>query len=497
MGTAQLRDCNVSVTLPAMVSGQVALDRWPVLVALAVVGFIAAVSGTYWDDAWHTQEGRDSFLIAPHVLLYAGIGLAGTALGLWGVFAIRALGLGRALQHQPLLLGLAGVAVTLAAAPIDNGWHEAFGRDAVIWSPPHMLGIAGSFLIASALLLELGPRAARRHEVALALVAGAAVVAVAALPVLEYETDVPQFDVVFYLPVLATGVAFAFGLVRLALPLAWPATATALAYTALVAGVAAVLVGSDLPAPLLPLLAVPALSLDLLRSQRLWVQALVFSGLLFLTYVPYLNWVKSDIYLDQTQVAVGLPLAVTGAFLGLAATTPRPRRWRKAAVVAAALALTLPGTALAHDPGQGEELTTAVVHAQVQGDDAKLFVAPSDHCRDLAPHRLVARRAGDTRQAPLARVGGCAFAGAIELPDRGRWFVYAELAHGADPVEAWLPAKAGATETVVDRDRSLYQPPTVKDSWGKVAAGVVIYALSAAALAAVASVYRRRLGAAA
>ena len=476
--------------------GQVALDRWPALVALALVGFIAAVSGTYWDDAWHTQEGRDSFLIAPHVLLYTGITLAGTALGLWGALAVRALGLRNALQHQPLLLGMAGVALTLAAAPIDNGWHEAFGRDAVIWSPPHMLGIAGSLLIASALLLELGPRASRRHEVAVALVTGAAVVAVAALPVLEYETDVPQFDLALYLPVLATGTAFAFGLVRLALPLAWPATPTALAYTVLVAAVAAVLAGSGLPAPLLPLLAVPALGLDLVRSQRLWVQALVFSGLLFLAYVPYLNWVRSDIYLDWGQIALGLPLAAAGSLLALAATTPRPRRWGKiAALAAVATALLVPGAALAHDPGQGTELTTASVRAQVRGGEARFFVAPSNHCRDLAPQQLVARRAGDTRQAPLARVGECAFAGAIELPDRGRWFVYAELAHDADQVEAWLPVKAGATETVVDQDRSLYLPPTVEDSWGKVAAGVVIYLLLAAALVAVAIVYRRRLGA--
>lgn len=115
------------------------------LALLAIAGFLAAITGTYWDDAWHTETGRDSFLIPPHVALYAGIGLSGAALVAWAIVARE--------RGAALRLGLLGVGVTLASGPVDNAWHEAFGRDAVVWSPPHMLGVAGTIAIAAALLL--------------------------------------------------------------------------------------------------------------------------------------------------------------------------------------------------------------------------------------------------------------------------------------------------------------------------------------------------------
>jgi hypothetical protein len=32
--------------------------------------------GAYWDDAWHTDRGRDSLFVAPHLVLYAGVLMA-------------------------------------------------------------------------------------------------------------------------------------------------------------------------------------------------------------------------------------------------------------------------------------------------------------------------------------------------------------------------------------------------------------------------------------
>jgi hypothetical protein len=475
------------------------LSRRPLPIGAALVGFVLALAGTYWDDAWHTEEGRDTFLIAPHLLLYAGISLTGAAFALWALLAGRAVGPRRALRHAPLALGLAGVAVTLAAAPIDNGWHEVFGRDAVIWSPPHMLGVAGSLLIAAALLLELGPGARGGLGTAVGVVAGAAVLAVGAIPVLEYETDVPQFDVAFYLPVLATGTAVALGLARRALVLRWAATWTALAYTVILAAIAFVLTAGERPAPLLPLLVVPAAALDLSRRQPLLVQAAALVAALFLAYVPYLNWIRSDLFLEPADVAVGLPLAWAGAAAGLALASGRlpsrrrPRGAARAVSAAAALALVWPGSATAHDPGQGAELTTAAVRAGVDGERATLTVAPASHCPDLAPARLVARRAGETLTAPLVEARRCRFEGSIELPERGRWFVYAELDHGGAAVETWLPVERVAGAVVSDDARSVYRPPDVDDPPIKTVAGILIYAVLVAALVAIAIVYRRRL----
>jgi hypothetical protein len=36
------------------------------------------------------------------------------------------------------------MAVTILAAPIDDLWHRLFGIDVTLWSPPHLLGLAGA-----------------------------------------------------------------------------------------------------------------------------------------------------------------------------------------------------------------------------------------------------------------------------------------------------------------------------------------------------------------
>jgi len=36
------------------------------------------------------------------------------------------------------------MAVVILAAPIDDLWHRLFGLDVTLWSPPHLLGLAGS-----------------------------------------------------------------------------------------------------------------------------------------------------------------------------------------------------------------------------------------------------------------------------------------------------------------------------------------------------------------
>lgn len=75
--------------------------------------------------------------------IYAGIAMAGGSVDALGA-ADCTHGTAAIWRHKPLALALAllSVAVTLASGPIDNAWHIAFGRDSVIWSAPHILGIA-------------------------------------------------------------------------------------------------------------------------------------------------------------------------------------------------------------------------------------------------------------------------------------------------------------------------------------------------------------------
>jgi hypothetical protein len=162
-------------------------------------GGVAAMLGLYWDDAWHTDVGRDTFVSRPHLLLYAGVGvlLAAAASWAWRRYQVE----GRAVLRDPaVMLPLFGAAVTLAAAPVDELWHQLFGRDTVTWSSPHMVAVAGMAAFAAGLCLAAtrpGGRSSRLAGTAI----GAFVIAATVTVVMEFETDVPQFPVVLYLPV--------------------------------------------------------------------------------------------------------------------------------------------------------------------------------------------------------------------------------------------------------------------------------------------------------
>jgi hypothetical protein len=111
---------------------------------------LVAAWGVRWDIEWHLRIGRDSFWIPPHLVTYGGVALI--TLVSFGVLAWetwRGPGGGKTLR----ILGLRGtpgfqvaawgVAVTVAAAPIDDLWHRLFGLDTTLWSPPHLLGFLG------------------------------------------------------------------------------------------------------------------------------------------------------------------------------------------------------------------------------------------------------------------------------------------------------------------------------------------------------------------
>lgn len=141
---------------------------------------LAAGWGLGWDIRWHILIGRDSFWIPPHVLTYASI--AGAVIIAFGVVAVEtwlARG-GAAPAGTVRVAGLVGtpgfhlvwlgMALTILAAPIDDLWHRLFGIDVTLWSPPHLLGLAGAQLSTLALLLvalEVWPAGSRARQVVL------------------------------------------------------------------------------------------------------------------------------------------------------------------------------------------------------------------------------------------------------------------------------------------------------------------------------------------
>ncbi len=145
-----------------------------VAIAVAIVSGAAGMVGVYLDTAWHRTVGRDSFFILPHVFIYCGgLGVLGAALT-----SVARATLGRAedfggpilrLRRLRLPLGFAvtalGIFVIMAAAPVDAWWHATFGKDVLIWSPPHLQLHLGAGVAAIGLLFAV---AAQRGRGALA-----------------------------------------------------------------------------------------------------------------------------------------------------------------------------------------------------------------------------------------------------------------------------------------------------------------------------------------
>jgi hypothetical protein len=154
-------------------------------------------------------------------------------------------------------------------------------------------------------------------------------------------------------------------------------------------------------------------------------------------------------------------------------------------VLGGVLAVSAPEPASAHDPGQGRDVAPVTLTAEVSGQQITMTATAGEHCDDLSPRRLVARRAGEEVTADLRRTGeGCGFEGTLDAPARGRWFTYTELTHDGAPVEAWLPVIAGESSSTT-QVKALYEPAGAGAgvSPTQVAAGVLIYAMGAAVVA--------------
>jgi len=119
--------------------------------ALAVT---SVTIGAHWDVSWHRSIGRDTFWTPAHIAIYMCGVLAGIACG-YLIFSttfrsdspmransVRVLGFTGPLGAFVAAWG--GVAM-LTSAPFDNWWHNAYGLDVKIVSPPHTLLVAGVF----------------------------------------------------------------------------------------------------------------------------------------------------------------------------------------------------------------------------------------------------------------------------------------------------------------------------------------------------------------
>lgn len=282
----------------------------------------AAYVGGYWDISWHRSIGRDTFWSPPHMAIYACGVLAGLSSG----YLILTTTFGRNAPLRDVSVRIwgfvgplgafisawGGVAM-LVSAPFDDWWHNAYGLDVKIISPPHMVLAAGFFGIEFGtvmLLLAFMNRSgddARRSLQKLFLYVGGTVICESLLLKMEYIGRPHMHSALFYI-VMALGTPAMFVGIAVASRQRWACTIMAAVYTAF--GLAFLWILPLVPAQpklgpvyqqvthMIPwefplLVIVPALAIDLiLQRASAWrpILGALVTGLVFLLGLMAVQW---------------------------------------------------------------------------------------------------------------------------------------------------------------------------------------------------------------
>ncbi len=219
----------------------------PWFIYAVALGATSIIVGVIWDISWHRTIGRDTFWTPAHMAIYLG-GVLGGISGGWLVLKTTFRG---TLEEKnasvrfwgfrgPIgaWLSIWGAIAMLTSAPFDDWWHNAYGLDVKIISPPHTLLAAGIIaLVLGAFLLVLSEQ--NRNEGKLKNVyagiygyIGGILVLIVATLTMEYSQPAQMHQTRFY---MIAGGAYTILLVATARAsiLRWPATTAALGYMAI------------------------------------------------------------------------------------------------------------------------------------------------------------------------------------------------------------------------------------------------------------------------
>jgi len=132
----------------------------------AVAAITSAMVGVHWDISWHRSIGRDSFWTPAHVAIYLCGILAGISCGY--LILATTFQAGHPLREASVRIwgfrgpfgafvaAWGGIAM-LTSAPFDDWWHNAYGLDVRIISPPHTVLALGMFgVMLGTVMLVLG-----------------------------------------------------------------------------------------------------------------------------------------------------------------------------------------------------------------------------------------------------------------------------------------------------------------------------------------------------
>ena len=236
-----------TTALPAArAAGRAAALPW--YVAAALVAATSAKVGVIWDISWHRSIGRDTFWTPAHMAIYLGGVLAGLACGslvLKTTFAStpedRGASVGFWGFRGPLgaWMSIWGAFAMITSAPFDNWWHNAYGLDVKVLSPPHVLLALGIWAIqlgALFLVLSLQNRSTTEEPPRLYGLLAAYMIAILLQNVATIGIEQVGFanlahNAVYY-KVAAGGVPFLLVAAGRGIRLRWPATTAAACYIA-------------------------------------------------------------------------------------------------------------------------------------------------------------------------------------------------------------------------------------------------------------------------
>jgi hypothetical protein len=122
----------------------------------SLIAVTSTTVGLYWDISWHIGIGRDTFWTPAHLAIQFGAvitGLSCAYLIMHSTFSAN----GTLSENSVKIWGFRGplgafIAAwggfcMLTSAPFDNWWHNSFGLDVMILSPPHVVLLIGIFVM--------------------------------------------------------------------------------------------------------------------------------------------------------------------------------------------------------------------------------------------------------------------------------------------------------------------------------------------------------------
>ena len=220
---------------------------WPLYAVLLASTCI--IVGLIWDVSWHRTVGRDTFWTLAHVLEQLAAVIAGLSCGylvLKTTFAGTPEEKARSVRFWRILYGplgawvcIWGTLMMITSAPFDNWWHNAYGLDVKIISPPHMIlawGMIGIEIGAMLMVLSAQNRATaddqRLYSMMHAYAAGILITMIATVMQEDASVGNQMHGSKFYEITAWVVPLFLIGLSR-ASRLKWPATTITAIYSAI------------------------------------------------------------------------------------------------------------------------------------------------------------------------------------------------------------------------------------------------------------------------